>query len=57
MNVQVRKNYIRAIRWALTVIQGINPMYCMNKIRLEEGKEGSIKHQRRLNPIMKEVIK
>lgn len=32
-------------------------MYCMHKISLEEGKEGSIERQRRLNPIMKEVIK
>ena len=29
----------------------------MHKIRLEEGKDGSIEAQRRLNPAMKEVVK
>jgi len=38
-------------------IKGISPTYYMHKIRLEEGKDGSIEAQRRLNPAMKEVVK
>lgn len=41
----------------LADIRGIKPTYYMHKIRLEEGKEGSIEPQRRLNPTIKEVVK
>lgn len=35
----------------------MNPSFCMHKIRLEEGNEGSIEWKHRLNPTMKEVVK
>ncbi|XP_070055106.1 uncharacterized protein [Nicotiana tomentosiformis] len=38
-------------------IKGISPAFCMHKILLEEGHKPSRKHQRRLNPNMKEVVK
>ncbi|XP_070017904.1 uncharacterized protein [Nicotiana sylvestris] len=38
-------------------VKGINPAFCMHKIRLEEGHKPSREHQRRLNPNMKEVVK
>ena len=38
-------------------IKGISLTYCMHKIHLEEGKDGSIEPQRQLNPAMKEVVK
>uniref|UniRef100_UPI001C3E3B63 retropepsin-like aspartic protease n=1 Tax=Picosynechococcus sp. (strain ATCC 27264 / PCC 7002 / PR-6) TaxID=32049 RepID=UPI001C3E3B63 len=53
----ILKKHIRAVGWTLADIKGISPTYCMHKIRLEEGKDGSIEAQRRLNPAMKEVVK
>ena len=38
-------------------IKGISPTLCMHKILLEENSKNSIESQRRLNPIMKEVLK
>lgn len=55
--MQILKKYVWAIGWTLTDIREISPSYCMHKIRLEEGKEGSIERQRMLNPAMKEVVK
>ncbi|XP_038895768.1 uncharacterized protein LOC120083932 [Benincasa hispida] len=55
--LQILKKHKRAIGWTLANIRGISPSYCMHKIRLEEEKSRSIEPQRRLNPIMKEVVK
>ena len=38
-------------------IKGISPSLCMHKILLEDCCNNSVEHQRRLNPIMKEVVK
>ena len=38
-------------------IKGISPTLCMHKILLEENSKNHIEGQRRLNPIMKEVLK
>lgn len=40
--LEVLKKYIQAIEWMLAHIHEISPTYCMHKIQLEEGKEGSI---------------
>ena len=55
--LDILKNHIKAIGWTLANIRGISPSYCMHKIRLEKGKDGSVERQRRLNPAMKEVVK
>ncbi|XP_038880330.1 uncharacterized protein LOC120071970 [Benincasa hispida] len=44
--IQILKNNAKALGWTLVNIRGINPSYCMHKIRLEEGKTGSIERQR-----------
>ncbi|XP_038902502.1 uncharacterized protein LOC120089161 [Benincasa hispida] len=54
---EMLKKHMCAIGWTLANIRGINPSYCMHKIRLEEGKSRLIEPQRRLNPIIKEVVK
>ncbi|XP_038904339.1 uncharacterized protein LOC120090693 [Benincasa hispida] len=54
---EMLQRHMRAIGWTLADIHGIGPLYCMHNIRLEKGKTGSIEPQRRLNPIMKEVVK
>ncbi|KAH9671423.1 hypothetical protein KPL70_017372 [Citrus sinensis] len=47
----------RAIGWTMADIKGISPSICMHKILLEDCSSNSVEHQRRLNPIMKEVVK
>ncbi|XP_038891647.1 uncharacterized protein LOC120081040 [Benincasa hispida] len=48
--LQMLKKHKCAIGWTLADIRDISPSCCMHKIRLEEGKSGSIAPQRRLNP-------
>ncbi|MCI43873.1 hypothetical protein A2U01_0065112, partial [Trifolium medium] len=38
-------------------IKGISPIVCMHRILLEENAKNSVECQRRLNLIMKEVVK
>ena len=38
-------------------LEGINPTIYMHKILLEENEKTSVEHQRRLNPVMKEVVR
>ena len=46
-----------AIAWSVEDLKGINPSICMHKILMEENERTLIEHQRRLNPMMKEVVK
>lgn len=43
--------------WTTTYIRGISQETCMHKISLVEGHKPSVEPQRRLNPIIKEVVK
>ncbi|KAH9792555.1 hypothetical protein KPL71_004168 [Citrus sinensis] len=47
----------KAIGWTMLDIRGISPSICMHKILLEDCYNNSVEQQRRLNPIMKEVVK
>ena len=38
-------------------MKGINPSICIHKILLEENAKTSPEHQKRLNPVMKEVAR
>ena len=38
-------------------LKGINPSICMHKIIMEENVKTYIEHQRRLNIVMKEVVR
>ncbi|WRX14111.1 Reverse transcriptase domain - like 10 [Theobroma cacao] len=51
------RQFKKAIRWTIADIKGISPSVCMHKILLEENHKATIEQQRRLNPIMKEVVK
>ncbi|XP_052295850.1 uncharacterized protein LOC127901862 [Citrus sinensis] len=55
--VDMLGRYRRAIEWTMVDIKGISPSICMHKILLEDCHNNSEEHQRRLNPIMKEVVK
>ena len=52
----LRKNK-EAIAWSIKDLKGISPSICMHKIMLEENARTFVKHHRRLNPIIKEVVR
>ena len=49
--------YKEAIAWSVEDLKGIGPSICIHKILLEENEKTSIEHQRRLNLVMKDVVK
>ena len=53
--LQILRKYKEAIAWSVEDLKRISPLICMHKILLEENAKTSIEHQRRLNPMMKEV--
>ena len=55
--LQILRKYKEAIAWSIEDLKGISPSICMHKILLNDDAKTSIEHQRRLNPVMKEVVK
>ena len=55
--LEILKKYQEALAWSIEDLKGIIPSICMHKILLEENANTSIKHQRRLNPVMKKVVR
>ena len=56
--LKILRKYKEAIALSVEDLIGIiNPSICMHKILLEENAKTSIEHQRRLNPVMKEVVR
>ena len=55
--MEILRKYKDAIAWSIDDLKGINPSICMHRILLEENAKTSIEHQRRLNPVMKEVVR
>ncbi|XP_058208240.1 uncharacterized protein LOC131321253 [Rhododendron vialii] len=53
----VLRRHTKAIRWTIADIQGISPSLCSHHIYLEEDVKPSHQPQRRLNPIMKDVVR
>nr|XP_009623444.1 uncharacterized protein LOC104114655 [Nicotiana tomentosiformis] len=53
----VLREHKKAIGWTIADIKGISPSFCLHKIFLEDGHIPSIEKQRRLNSIIKEVLK
>ena len=53
----ILKNYYESIAWSIDELKGISPSICMYKILLEENAKPSVEHQRRLNPVMKKVVR
>ena len=51
------KKYQESIAWSIDELKGISPSICMHKILLEEKAKPSVEHQRRLNPVMKKVVR
>nr|GEZ50850.1 reverse transcriptase domain-containing protein [Tanacetum cinerariifolium] len=55
--ITVLKSHKRAIAWKLSNIKGIDPEFYTHKILMEEDFEPAVKHQRRVNPKIHDVIK
>ncbi|XP_027071577.2 uncharacterized protein [Coffea arabica] len=55
--VRILREYKEAIGWSIADIKGISPSLCMHRIRLEDGAKPVRQGQRRLNPLMMEVVK
>ena len=55
--LKIIRKYKEAIAWSIKDLKAINPSICMHKIMLEYNAKTSIKHQRRLNLVMKDVVK
>ena len=54
--LEILKKHKESIAWSIEELKGISPSICMHKILLEETSRPSVEHQRRLNPVMKEVV-
>ncbi|XP_058746275.1 uncharacterized protein LOC131619164 [Vicia villosa] len=46
-----------AMGWTLSDLKGISPSFCMHKISMEDDFKQVAQPQRRLNPVMKEVVR
>ena len=55
--LKILRKYKEAIAWSIEDLKGIIPSIFMHKILLEDNAKNSIEHQRRLNPVMKDVVK
>ena len=55
--LKILKKYKETIAWSVEDLKEINHLICMHKILLEKNAKTSIEHQRRLNPMMKEVVR
>ena len=55
--LKILKKHKESIAWSIEELKGISPSICMHKILLEETSRPTVEHQRRLNPVMKEVVK
>ena len=55
--LEILKTHRTALGMTIADIKGISPMICTHRIHLEEDVKPSRQPQRRLNPIMKEVVK
>ena len=55
--LEILRTHRTDLGWTIAYIKGISPLTCTHRIHLEEDVKPSRQPQRRLNPIMKEVVK
>ncbi|XP_042380510.1 uncharacterized protein LOC121972968 [Zingiber officinale] len=55
--LEILRQHRKAIGWTLADIPGINPSICMHRIYLEEDVKPVRQPQRRLNPLILDVVK
>ena len=54
---EILRKYKEAIAWSIEDLKGISPSIYMHKILLEDNANTSIEHKKRLNSVMKEVVR
>ncbi|XP_042046613.1 uncharacterized protein LOC121792653 [Salvia splendens] len=54
--IELLKSHKKALGWSIADIKGISPAICMHKILMEDGAKPVRERQRRLNPLMQEVV-
>ena len=55
--LQILRKYKEAIAWSIEDLKGIIPSICMHKILLNDDAKTLVEHQRRLNLVMKDVVR
>ena len=55
--LEIMRKCKETIAWSIEDLKGISPSICLHKILLNDNAKTSIEHQRRLNPVMKEVVR
>ena len=55
--LEILRKYKEAIAWSIEDLKGISPSICMHNKLLNDNAKTSFEHQRRLNPVMKEVVR
>ena len=55
--LEILKKHKKAIAWFIDDLKGISPSIYMHKILLKDNAKTSLEHQRRLNPVIKEVVR
>ena len=55
--LQILRKYNEAIAWSIEDLKGTSPSIYMHKIMLNDDAKTSVEHQRRLNPVMKDVVR
>ncbi|KAM7528606.1 hypothetical protein LguiB_032016 [Lonicera macranthoides] len=55
--LKILQEHKEAIGWSITDLKGISPSVVMHKIHLEDNSKPSREPQRRLNPVMQEVVR
>ena len=55
--LRILRKYKEAIAWSIEDLKVISPSICIHKILLNDDAKTSVKHQRRLNPVMKDVVR
>ena len=55
--LRILKKYKEAIVWSIEDLKGISSSICMHKILRNDNAKTSVEHQRRLNPVMKDVVR
>ena len=55
--LEILKKYKNVIAWSIDDMKGICPSICMHKILLEENAKTFMENQRRLNLVMKELVR
>ena len=55
--LEILRKYKEAIAWSIEDLKGISPSIYMHKILLNDDAKTLVEHQRRLNPMMKDVVR